>query len=46
MKKFFNDNMWWMVIIAIAVGAFALYRTFNKKEENIMAAETTVVKES
>lgn len=32
MKKFFNDNLWWMVIIAIAVGGYALYRTFGKKE--------------
>ena len=33
MKKFFNDNMWWMVIIAIAVGGFALYKVLKKDNE-------------
>lgn len=33
MKKFFNDNLWWMVIIAVVLGGYALYRTFNKKNE-------------
>lgn len=46
MKKFFNDNMWWMVIIAIAVGGFALYRTFAKKAETEEAASITIQKES
>lgn len=40
MKKFFNDNMWWMVIIAIAVGGFALYRTFGKADETVETATT------
>lgn len=33
MKKFFNDNMWWMVIIAIAVGGFALYKVLKQNNE-------------
>lgn len=32
MKKFFNDNLWWMVIIAIALAGFAIYKTMGKKE--------------
>lgn len=32
MKKFFSDNLWWMVIIAIALGGFALYKAMGKKE--------------
>ena len=33
MKKFINDNLWWMVIIAIALGGFAVYKIMAKKEE-------------
>lgn len=32
MKKFFNDNLWWMVIIAIALAGFAIYKTMGKNE--------------
>lgn len=42
MKKFFNDNLWWMVIIAIAVGGYALYRTFeNSKSSKTVTVETS-----
>lgn len=34
MKKFINDNLWWMMIIAIALGGFAVYKIYtNNKEE-------------
>lgn len=39
MKKFFNDNMWWMVIIAIAVGGFALYKVLKQNEETVELTE-------
>lgn len=45
MKKFFTDNLWWMVIVAIAVGGFALYRTYAKKESE-ETASITIQKES
>lgn len=32
MKKFISDNLWWMMIVAIALGAFALYKTMKKDE--------------
>lgn len=41
MKKFFNDNLWWMVIIAIAVGGYALYRTFDSKSSKTVTIETS-----
>ena len=44
MKKFISDNLWWMVIVAIALGGFALYKTMHKSEEtekvSISATET------
>lgn len=29
MKKFINDNLWWMMIIAIALGGFAVYKIYK-----------------
>lgn len=42
MKKFFNDNLWLMVIIALAVAGYALYRATSKKsvKETIEATVT------
>ena len=44
MKKIFNDNLWWIVIIAVALAGFALYKTMNKKEVtetvSVSASET------
>ena len=42
MKKFINDNLWWMMIIALAVAGYALYRTTSKKsiKETIEATVT------
>ena len=36
MKKFINDNLWWMMIIAIALGGFAVYKIYsnNKVEDS------------
>lgn len=33
MKKFFNDNLWWMMIISLAVGGYALYKVMHKDDE-------------
>lgn len=32
MKKFISDNLWWMMIVAIALGAFAVYKTMKKDD--------------
>ncbi len=42
MKKFISDNLWWMMIAAIAIGAFALYRTYNKKDGDTNTKSLTV----
>lgn len=39
MKKFFNDNLWWLMIIALAVGGYALYKVMNNEKSNDDAAE-------
>lgn len=39
MKKFISDNMWWMVIAAIAIGAFALYKIYHNDDE-VVVTET------
>lgn len=31
MKKFINDNLWWMMIIAIALGGLAVYKIYSNK---------------
>lgn len=40
MKKILTDNMYLLVVIAIAVGGFALWRTYKKNA--IKAEETTI----
>lgn len=40
MKKFFNDNLWWLMIVALAVGGYALYKVMHaEKEAETPAAE-------
>lgn len=36
MKKFISDNMWWMVVLAIAIGGFALYKIYHKDDESVL----------
>lgn len=38
MKKFVSDNIMWIVLVALALGAFAVYK-ITKKEET--PSETT-----
>jgi len=33
MKKFFNDNITWIVIIALALGGYAAYSVWKSKKE-------------
>lgn len=33
MKKFINDNLWWIVIVAVALGGYAVYK-LTKAEKN------------
>jgi len=39
MKKFINDNLWWIVIVAVALGGYALYKVTRKDETDDEAAE-------
>lgn len=38
MKKFFNDNLWWLMIVSLAVGGYALYKIMHKDEDQVIAA--------
>lgn len=38
MKKFFNDNLWWLMIVSLAVGGYALYKIMHKDDETIIPA--------
>jgi len=33
MKKFFNDNITWIVIIALALGGYAAYYVWKSKKD-------------
>lgn len=33
MKKFISDNMWWIVLLALATGGFALYKIMRPKDD-------------
>ena len=43
MKKFISDNMWWIVILALAIGGYALYRVMktNSNTEGDKTDDTT-----
>lgn len=43
MKKFINDNLWWIVLVAVALGGYALYRVMHnaKTETETVAATVT-----
>lgn len=40
MKKFINDNLWWMVLVAVALGGYALYRVMHNDDETVTATVT------
>lgn len=40
MKKFINDNLWWMVLVAVALGGYALYRVMHNDKETVTEAVT------
>lgn len=42
MKKFISDNLWWMMIVAIALGTFALYKTMKKDDGETVTKSLTV----
>lgn len=44
MKKFISDNLWWMMIVAIALGAFALYKTMKKDNGESSTSSLTTEK--
>lgn len=33
MKKFISDNMWWIVLLALAIGGVALYKIMRPKSD-------------
>lgn len=39
MKKFINDNLWWMVVVALAVGGYALYKVMHNENGETASAE-------
>ncbi len=40
MKKFFNDNLWWLMIVALVLGGYAAYMIYkSNKEADIVSAE-------
>lgn len=41
MKKFINDNLWWMVLVAVALGGYALYRVMHNNDEETVTATVT-----
>lgn len=42
MKKFFNDNLWWLMIVSLAVGGYALYKIMHKNDDDeVVAAVAT-----
>lgn len=37
MKKFINDNLWWMLLIALVLAVYAAYKIFKaEKESDVM----------
>lgn len=41
MKKFINDNLWWMMIAALAIGGYALYKVMHKDETEVTLTTAT-----
>lgn len=40
MKKFINDNLWWMLVISLCLGGYAAYKIYKaEKDEETPAAE-------
>lgn len=40
MKKFINDNLWWMLLIALVLGGYAAYKIYKaEKDAQLPAAE-------
>lgn len=42
MKKFINDNLWWIVLVAVALGGYALYRSMHMTETETVTATKSV----
>lgn len=38
MKKFFSDNLWWLMIVSLAVGGYALYKIMHQDDDKVIAA--------
>lgn len=41
MKKFINDNLWWIVLVAVALGGYALYKVMHNEDDAEPATVTT-----
>lgn len=40
MKKFINDNLWWMLLIALVLGGYAAWKIYkSEKDSEIVSAE-------
>lgn len=40
MKKFINDNLWWMLLIALVLGGYAAWKIHkSEKDTEIVSAE-------
>lgn len=33
MKKFINDNLWWMLVIALVLGGYAAYKIYKAEHD-------------
>lgn len=42
MKKFINDNLWWIVLVAVALGGYALYRSMHNSKTETETVTATV----